>query len=323
MSTASVVPETTELSGDDAWHTLRQADAGRLLKEAFDRLRAADGFSHARALAFQSVLTMLPGVIVAVGVAVTFNSAIGTAIRDTIDSLAPGPAGDLFRAAFEQGASKGSGFASHGGRALLFGGIAMFVSGVTAFGQVERAANRLYGVEADRSSLQKYGRAVVLTLTAGVLMAGFFVAITMGRWVSDAISKGSVERTVWPVLRWPLGAALLAVAVGLMFRFSPKRRQPTISWLVLGSSITVALIVLVSVVFHAYLDLSNSFGETYGPLAGFIGLMMWTYLSSLSLLYGMSFAAQLEAARAGRHEPRSEAKAAAGEIAAEPMPLIG
>jgi YihY family inner membrane protein len=327
MSTASVVPETIELSGDDAYRTLREAHVGVLLKDSFDRVRAADGFSHARALAFQCVLTMLPGVIVAVGVAVTFNSAVGNAIRDTIDSLAPGPAGDLFRAAFDQGASKGTGV-GHGARALLFGGIAMFISGVTAFGQVERAANRIYGVETDRPSLRKYGRAIVLTLTAGILLTGFFVAIALGRWVSDAISEGSVERSVWPVLRWPIGAALLAGAVGLIFRYCPKRRHPCFSWLVIGSAIAIALITVVSVVFHAYLDLSNSFGETYGPVAGFIGLMMWTYLSALSLLYGMAFAAQLEAVRAGRHEPRSEAKAAEGEtgarsITAEPMPLIG
>ena len=52
MSTASVVPETWELTGDDARRTLRDTGRLRLVKDAFMRLRFADGFSHARSLAF-------------------------------------------------------------------------------------------------------------------------------------------------------------------------------------------------------------------------------------------------------------------------------
>ena len=52
MSTAQLVPETWELTGDDVWATLRRVGRGQLLKDAFMRMRVADGFSHARSLAF-------------------------------------------------------------------------------------------------------------------------------------------------------------------------------------------------------------------------------------------------------------------------------
>src|SRR4051794_17831951 len=69
MSTATLVPETWELSGDDAWATLRRTGRGRLLRDAFMRMRVSDGFSHARSLAFMTTLVLVQGTIVLVGIA--------------------------------------------------------------------------------------------------------------------------------------------------------------------------------------------------------------------------------------------------------------
>ena len=56
----------------------------------------------------------------------------------------------------------------------------------------------------------------------------------------------------------------------------------------------------------AYFDPTASFGATYGPLAGTIGPLLWTFLTSVALFLGVAFAAQLEAVRAGVPEPRVE-----------------
>ena len=61
MTTASGVPCTYgELEGDEALETLRRTGRRRLVEDAVIRFRAADGFSHSRALAFQTTLTLLP-----------------------------------------------------------------------------------------------------------------------------------------------------------------------------------------------------------------------------------------------------------------------
>ena len=49
---------------------------------------------------------------------------------------------------------------------------------------------------------------------------------------------------------------------------------------------------------------TESFGATYGPLAGTIGILLWTFLTSIALFLGLAFAAQLEAVRAGVERPR-------------------
>ncbi len=41
----------------------------------------------------------------------------------------------------------------------------------------------------------------------------------------------------------------------------------------------------------------------YGPLTAFIALLLWANLTAVALFYGIAFAAQLEAARAGIKAP--------------------
>jgi hypothetical protein len=45
-STATRVPETHELEGDDALNALRRTGWGRLAKDSFQRFRTADGFTN-------------------------------------------------------------------------------------------------------------------------------------------------------------------------------------------------------------------------------------------------------------------------------------
>jgi uncharacterized BrkB/YihY/UPF0761 family membrane protein len=106
MSTATRVPETHQLEGDDALNALRRTGWGRLAKDSFQRFRAADGFSHSRALAFQITFTLLPAIIAVVGLATILHAAkFRDILRHTITRVAPGPAGDIVVAAFKQGAT--------------------------------------------------------------------------------------------------------------------------------------------------------------------------------------------------------------------------
>ena len=146
MTTAGAVPPTRgELEGDDALHTLGRTGRRRLLVDSIVRFRAADGFSHSRALAFQFTLTLLPALIAVVGLAAALGQEDFTqVVRDIIRDLTPGATGEILTEALRQGTESGR---ESGETALAAGGIAAVVSGTSAMGQVERGANRLYGVE--------------------------------------------------------------------------------------------------------------------------------------------------------------------------------
>ena len=69
MSSVAPVPITHRLEGDDAVSAIRNAGLRHLLERAIVRFRYADGFSHARALAFQLVLAVIPALITVVALA--------------------------------------------------------------------------------------------------------------------------------------------------------------------------------------------------------------------------------------------------------------
>ena len=300
MSTAAAVPETWELSGDDAWETLTTSGRLRLAADAFRRFRAADGTSHARSMAFLSIMIVIQGVVVVLGLA----SAIGQGnltnlIVRTLQSAAPGPAGKLLTQAVDQAHQAG---ASNRSTALILGLVAVLLSGTILMGQLERGLNRIYGIEQDRPTISKYAHAFVLTITAGLLIAAAFIALGVGRSVTTSLGSRTSGQ-IWDVIRWPVGLVLAMAAMALLYRWSPRRRQPAWSWLGFGSFVAVALWTLSTVGLSVFFRFSSSFGQTYGPLAGVIALGIWSFLASVSLLYGGAAAAQLEAVRAGAPAP--------------------
>jgi uncharacterized BrkB/YihY/UPF0761 family membrane protein len=91
--------------------------------------------------------------------------------------------------------------------------------------------------------------------------------------------------------------------MAVLFRYTPRRAQPNASWLLVGSGLAVLLWVILTILLAAYLEESREFGRTYGPLAGMIGMLLWSLASSWAVLFGISVAAQLEAVRAGVPTP--------------------
>src|SRR5215211_7339621 len=107
MSTATSVPVTRDRVGEPARATLRAVGRRRLALDAVDRFRAADGFSHARALGFAFALTLLPSLITIVGLETALDQTTFTrVVRDVLVDLAPSTAGDGERGT--EGARPGS-----------------------------------------------------------------------------------------------------------------------------------------------------------------------------------------------------------------------
>jgi YihY family inner membrane protein len=306
MSNANPVPETYDLTGSDAGETLAKTGRGRLMRDALERMRAADGFSHARSMAFVGALILVQGVIALVGLAsVVGSGGISKAIVGMLQDLFPGPAGTVLTDAVKQAHQAGS---QHNSLPLVLGLVGAIVTGTTLFGQIERAMNRSYGVEQDRPALRKYGRAFLLAISAGVLAVGAFIAMTLGRSAS-ALFNDPAARDIWNVVRWPLAFALLIGAIACIFRWSPRRHQPEWSWLALGALLSVILMLFATMALSGFFLISSTFGDTYGPLAGFVAMLLWTLLSSIAFLYGVAIAAQLEAVRAGVPSPRRATEA--------------
>ena len=309
VSTATRVPETFGLDGDDARDTLREVGKKKLLVDAFVRLRAADGTSHARSLAFMVSLCLVQGLIVLLGIAASFASVgLTDAVADNISGAVPGPAGSLLNDAVDQARKLHD---RHQFVPLLVAVVGLIGTTTFAMGQVERGLNRIYGVERDRPAVAKYKRALYLALTVGPLLAAALLFIGFAP-DPDAATTGTLG-TIWAYGRWAVALVLVVAALVLLLRFCPNRHQPGRAWLTFGALTGVLLWVAATVLLTLGFRLASTFPQTYGPLAGVVALLLWGYLSAFAIFYGVAVAAELESERAVRREQAT--------LAEEPLPV--
>lgn len=310
MTTARTVPVTIELDGDeldaaDAWHMARKVGLRRLLVDSFVRFRYGDGFTNSRALALQAALAVVPFLLALTGLAADVDQEkVSRVIAGTIQAVSPGSGEQDALASAVSGKESSE---EAGELALGFGLAFALLSMTTAMAQVERGLNRIYGVRRDRPAVWKYGRAALWTALLAVPVGlGFLLLVTGGAFADQMMrSYGwSSQEALWfRVLRWPVGLVLAILSIAFLLDHAPRRRQPALSWLALGSGIAVVLSMAVTGLLALYVHFVESFGAIYGPLAGVFALLLWALLSSISLFYGAAVCAQLEACRAGNHDP--------------------
>src|SRR5258708_5365542 len=289
MSTATRVPETTtisgdELSADDAVTTLRRYGRWNLVKNSFIRFRYADGFTNARALALQLCLSFIPLIIAVVGLASAVQEKIGQVIIQTLGGVLPGKDnGDMVEQAAQRTHDQG---VTGGQLAMWLGLLAAIVALTTAMGQIERGANRIYGIERDRPALRKYGRALLMALTAGLsLQLGFLVIVAgdaLGEALAAAYGWGEAFERAWTIGSWPAGIALAWASFTVVLERAPRRRQPGYSWLAIGSGVSLVLWLVLTGLLALYVVKAGSFGTTHGPLTGIFALLLRANLSSVA-----------------------------------------
>jgi YihY family inner membrane protein len=213
---------------------------------------------------------------------------------DAATSFAPGPAGGILADALE-GAKPTSGTV-----ALLAGVAGMLLTGTIGMVILERAANRVYGVEEARPGRTRYGLALLLAATVEVMLIVALAVIVASGSVGDRGGAGAEAVSgPWAFLRWPVGVALVVVAMTVIFRVVPNRRQPGFSWLLSGTTVAVATWIAATLLFGLFYEHVTVLGGSYGPLLGIIALLVWAYGTGLAVLFGSSFAAQLEVESAG------------------------
>ncbi|WP_405704829.1 YihY/virulence factor BrkB family protein [Streptomyces xanthophaeus] len=308
MGTVVHVPQTRdmigdELSGDEAWAALRRYGGRRLASDAFRRFRYADGFSFARALAFQLVIGMVPLAIALVGVSASVHTeSVGRLIELTLAEIAPAASAELVREGLL--ATRTHAGADTAGTVAMWLGLGFAVLNLaSAMGQVERGCNRIYGIERDRPFLAKYGRSLLLTVGAGgPLVLGFLMTVAGGavsRAVTEVFGRPGAWLIWWDWGKVPVGVALACVASAVVLRWAPRREQPGYTWLAFGSVVQLVLWITATWLLALYVGHSGSFGSLYGPLTALMALFLWANLAGVALFLGVAFAAQLEAARAG------------------------
>lgn len=161
-------------------------------------------------------------------------------------------------------------------------------------GALMRALNIVYRAPEKRGILSVTVAAYALTFAIVLVALVALIAVVILPGVLAAFPIDAVAETAVRLGRWPIVVAALLLALGILYRFGPAEPRPYFAWVSVGAVAALALWIAGSAGFSYYVRHFASYNETYGSLGAIVGLLMWIYLSALTILLGAQINAQIE-----------------------------
>jgi membrane protein len=196
------------------------------------------------------------------------------------------------------------------------GALALIWGSLGVFGAVTSAVNEAWGVEKQRSFLKhRLVSFIMLVASGGVLIVALLlvsaVEIAEASWFGVMLARFQWLQALQSLTVTYSATILLIIAVGLIYYFIPnaKTRFRDV-WV--GAVLTGVLWRLAFSGFSWYIGRSGQLTLIHGSVAAVVVFLLWVYVSSVILMYGVEFTAAY--ARFRRHRPE--------QIPAAPAPRV-
>jgi membrane protein len=263
-----------------------------LLKRTWREFQDDDALGLAAQLAYYFFLALFPALLFLIALASFFP--LGDLAANATQSLqrvaAPGIV-DIIRGQLTQLSG------SADGGVLSFGVLAALWSSSAAMVAIIDALNRAYDVEDGRPWWKRRLTAVAITLAVAIFLLASLTLVLVGPELGGTLASrlglGAAFEWGWKILQWPLVFALVATAISLIYYYAPDVDQDFV-WLTPGSLAATALWLIGSLAFRVYIVNFGSYNQTYGAIGGVMVLMLWLYLSGVSVLAGAELNAEIE-----------------------------
>jgi membrane protein len=149
---------------------------------------------------------------------------------------------------------------------------------------------------------EKEKRSYLTVMATGLAMTTALVLFGIVSLLLVAILPAVVHFVPLPVewsrviglVRWPILALLVALALAAIYRYGPSRARARWRWVSWGAVMATASWIAVSAGFSFYVTEFSSYDKTYGSLGAVVVLMMWLYLTAYVILLGAELDAELE-----------------------------
>ena len=246
--------------------------------------------SRSAALAFYTVLSVAPILVIAVAIAGAVfgaDAASGALVGELRQLI-----GDAGARLVEELLSNAR-YEHSGMLATVLAGAMLLVGATTAFAEMKDSLDQIWGMEPAprggsiltllRTRLLSFGMVLVL---AFLLLVSLIVsaALTAIQHFLGAYSEIASGRTATLLLSFILVTLLFAV----IFKFLPQRR---LSWrnAGIGALVTAFLFMLGRFAIGLYIG-NSAVASTFGAAASLVVLMLWVYYSTMIFFLGAEFA---------------------------------
>ncbi len=268
------------------WFTL----AGAFTREVFDEWSKDDALSLGAALAYYTIFSMAPLLVLAIAIAgMVFGRAaaqgqVVTQIQDAI-----GPAGAK---TIEDMIARASHPAS-GVTATVVSLATMFFGASGVFGQLQSSLNKIWNVDRKRrgglaGQLRKRASAFAM-----ILLSGFLLFLSLAASTALSVVHGFIEDrfpvlgTALPLANFALSFAVITVLFAMILKMLPEVK---IEWrdVWLGAIVTSLLFSIGKALIGVYLGRAGV-TSVYGAAGSLVLVLLWIYYSAQLLFLGAEF----------------------------------
>jgi membrane protein len=262
-----------------------------LLKLTFTEWMNDNTFEWSAALAFYTIFSIAPVLLIAVGVASFFLApeTAATRIVDEMEKLVGAQGANAVRQVIESSRGFGKGI-----WAVSVGIVTLIMGATAVFGELQSALNRIWDVEA------KPDRGVIMSLIVDRLRS-FSIAVCVGFLllvslvISAVISGLQNYMNNWlPGIPWVWQTAnviasffVVAALFALIYKFLP---DVVISWkdVWIGAAVTALLFTAGKSLIGIYLG-QTATASAFGAAGSLVVLLFWVYYSALISFLGAEF----------------------------------
>lgn len=292
----------------------------KIMRSAVSNWLDSQAFIYAAALAFFTVFSIAPVVIVVVAIAGIFlgEMAARGQIFEELQEVLGAEAAEVVQTAVINSQIDQSGLLP-----TLVGLAATVVGATTVFAQMQQSLNQIWDVapRPSRSSLWLFIQARVLSLTI-VLAIGFVLMVSL--LLSVALRTVMAFAEQWlPVPGWTMisfellfSLAVITLLFAAIFKILP---DVILTWrdVMAGAFITALLFTVGRSLIAIYLA-NTATASTYGAAGSLVLLLLWVNYSSLILLFGAAITRAHCEARGLTVKPRNTAVCVHRELIEEP-----
>lgn len=265
----------------------------------FVRLVSGNDLTHAAAIAYYALLSLFPFLLLVI-------SILGSIAADEEDRLAVLTfVFRYFPTQFEFVNTQLEAFRQTRLELGVVGGLALIWASLGVFGAITNAVNEAWGVEKQRSFLKhRMVSFLMLVASGGVLIVALLlvsaVEVAQASWFGVMLARFEWLQALQTLTLTYSATILLILAVGLLYYFIPnaKTRFRDV-WV--GAVLTGVLWRLALEGFSWYIGRGGQLNLIHGSIAAVVVFLLWIYVSSVILMYGVEFTAAY--ARMRRRRP--------------------
>jgi membrane protein len=266
-----------------------------LARRIFTRIKAHDLLGRAAQLSYYFLLALFPLLLFLTTLLGYFAKA-GSHQRNILlrylATVMPGSSFKLLHATLDEVSSR------RGGGKLSFGLLAALWAASKGMRAIGDTLNVAHNVKETRGWWRVRLVSIGLTIAMAVTTISALLIVLYGRRVGDAIalSFGYEDsfKAVWRIVQWPIALVFVLICFNLILHFAPNLPRRHWRWSTPGGVVAVALWLLISFGLRLYLHFSDSYSRTYGSLGALIVLMVWFYLTGMTILVGGEINSELE-----------------------------